>query len=168
MMTFIWVAIIILAVYCEAQTSSLVSIWFMPSGVVAMILSMIGIDPWIQTAVFFVLSFILLTLCKTVFKKYFKKQKIFPTNTDLLIGQKGIVTEKIDNIAATGSVKVKSQIWTARSSDENVVIYPDSIVVVKNITGVKLIVEKDNGTVSGNGNENKDENIESEREEKAK
>ena len=52
-----------------------------------------------------------------------------------------VVVEEIDNIKSTGEVKIDGKIWTARSSD-NEIIPPNSIVVVEKIEGVKLIVNK--------------------------
>lgn len=62
-----------------------------------------------------------------------------PTNLDLLLGQYAVVTEDIDNLAATGQVKVDGQIWTARNEVEEP-IPTGSIVQVLRIEGVKIIV----------------------------
>ena len=144
MMTFLWVAVIILAVFCEAQTASLVAIWFMPAAFVALILSICRVDIWIQVLVFFVLSFALIALFKSLFKKASKAQKIIPTNAEILIGKTCIVTEKIDNIQGSGSVRVMSQVWTARALEDSTILDPGKVAIVREIRGVKLIVEPDN------------------------
>ncbi|HOK50054.1 MAG TPA: NfeD family protein, partial [Sedimentibacter sp.] len=72
-----------------------------------------------------------------------KKFKVgrFKTNAESLIGRSFKVESTIDNINNTGTVKVNGQIWSARSLDDQV-IEKDEIVVVRNIVGVKLIVER--------------------------
>jgi membrane protein implicated in regulation of membrane protease activity len=65
------------------------------------------------------------------------------TNADGLIGKKGIVTEEISNLHATGQVTISGLEWTARSVNDEVTIENGSVVVIREIRGVKLIVEKE-------------------------
>ena len=136
-----WVAVIAVAAIVEAETCDLVAIWFIPGALISMILALCGVDFWIQAVVFITLSAAILTLFFTVFKKRIPKKKAQPTNADALIGAKGIVEDKIDNIRETGSVKLRGLVWSARSSEESVTIEAGSVVVVKAIVGVKLICE---------------------------
>ena len=134
-----WVAIIALAAVVEAETCDLVAIWFVPGAITAMILAFCGVELWIQAVVFIAVSAVSLTLFFSVFKKRIPKKKAIPTNADALIGAKGIVEEKIDNLHETGSVKLRGLVWSARSADEAVTIEAGSIVTVEKIVGVKLI-----------------------------
>lgn len=138
-----WVAIIAIAAVVEAETCDLVAIWFVPGAITAMILAFCGVELWIQAVVFIAVSAVSLTLFFTVFKKRIPKKEAIPTNVDALIGAKGIVEEKIDNIRETGSVKLRGLVWSARSADEAVTIEVGSIVTVKEIVGVKLICQID-------------------------
>lgn len=138
-----WVVVIALAAAVEAETCDLIAIWFVPGALLAMILAFCDVEFWLQAVVFIALSAAILTLFFTVFKKRIPKKKTHPTNVDALIGAKGIVEEKIDNLRETGSVKLRGLVWTARSSDEAVTIEAGSIVTVKEIAGVKLICEPD-------------------------
>lgn len=137
-----WVAIIALAAVVEAETCDLVAIWFVPGAIIAMILAFCGVELWIQAVVFIAVSAVSLTLFFSVFKKRIPKKKAIPTNADALIGTKGIVEEKIDNLHGTGSVKLRGLVWSARSADEEVTIEAGSIVIVKEIVGVKLICQR--------------------------
>ena len=65
------------------------------------------------------------------------------TNVEELIGEKARVIEKIDNIAGTGRAIVRGQEWMARSEDDAVTFDEESIVIINKITGVKLIVKKE-------------------------
>ena len=58
---------------------------------------------------------------------------------DAIIGEKAIVVDRIQNIAGSGQVKVHNQIWSARSSNPDIVFEEGDIVSVVAIEGVKLI-----------------------------
>lgn len=138
-----WVAVATVAVIVESQTCELISIWFVPGAIIAMVLSFFGVEFWIQTVVFVAFSAVTLTLVHTALKKYLPKRKETKTNVDALIGVKGIVEEDVDNIRETGSVKVRGLVWTARSTDDAIVIQKGSVVTVQEIVGVKMICQID-------------------------
>ena len=137
-MVFVWLFVIVAAIVLEASTVALVSIWFIPSACVSMILALCNVKVWIQLIVFFALFFLLMLILKPVFKKNMGI-KIVPTNADTLIGMQAVVIEQIDNLHAKGQVKIRGQVWTARSADENIIYEADEVVTVLAIEGVKLI-----------------------------
>ncbi len=134
-----WLLVAIAAAVVEGLTCDLVSIWFVPGALAAMILSLFVSSVWWQVGLFLVLSVVALVLTKTVFKKYLPQSKPNKMNADALIGSHAIVEEEINNLLETGSVKVKALVWTARSTDDKVVIPSGTIVTVCEIAGVKLI-----------------------------
>lgn len=136
----IWLGVIVLSLIVEGATLSLVSIWFVPGSIVALILSLFDLHISLQLGAFIVLSLGTLTFLRPTFKKLLKV-KPTPTNSDALIGQSGIVIEKIDNINAKGAVKIKGEVWSARSADDTE-IDEGEIVTVSSIEGVKLICKK--------------------------
>lgn len=137
-MVFVWLFVIVSAIVLEASTVSLVSIWFIPSACISMILALCEVKLWIQLIVFFGVFFLLMMILRPVFKKNMGL-KIVPTNADALIGMQAVVIEPIDNLHAKGQVKIRGQVWTARSADENVFYEPNEVVTVVAIEGVKLI-----------------------------
>ena len=141
-MAFVWLFVIVAAIVMEAATVALVSIWFVPSACIAMILALCDVALWIQLLVFFAVFIILMIALKPVFKKNIGL-KIVPTNADTVIGMQAVVTESIDNLRAQGQVKVRGQVWTARSSDEKTIYEAGVIVSVLAIEGVKLICSKE-------------------------
>jgi membrane protein implicated in regulation of membrane protease activity len=141
-MAFVWLFVIVAAIVMEAATVALVSIWFVPSACIAMILALCDVALWIQLLVFFAVFIILMIALKPVFKKNIGL-KIVPTNADTVIGMQAVVTESIDNLRAQGQVKVRGQVWTARSSDEKTIYEAGEIVSVLAIEGVKLICSKE-------------------------
>ncbi len=138
MIPYFWMGIIILSLITEALTVSLVAVWFIPGAVAALVISLIWPDLlWLQLLLFVLFSCSI--IFRFVFKEKFVLKKVESTNADALIGKKAIVTEKIDNIAQTGAVRINGQEWTARASDEANTYEKGSIVEIKAIQGVKLI-----------------------------
>ena len=134
----IWLGVAALTLIVESATADLVSIWFTPGAVVAMILA-IWVDLfWVQLLIFLAFSITLLVLMRTYFKKHPILVKNEPMNAEAVLDARGIVVEEIDNLRGTGAVKVKGLVWSARSFDGEE-IPADSVVVIEQIDGVKLI-----------------------------
>ena len=140
MMQYIWLAFVILFVIAECMTVGLVSIWFAGGSLIAMFLAMAGAGLGLQMAAFVVISAGLLFATRPLAKKYInnKKEK---TNYKSVIGEIAKVTETIDNYSQTGAAFADGKEWTARSTNDAVVIEKDTLVKVIAIEGVKLIVE---------------------------
>ena len=136
-MSFIWLAIIILLVIVEAMSVNLTTIWFVASGLVALLLSFLVGNFIIEFAVFTVLGLILLITTRPILTKMLKQHRE-STNLDRVIGMKGIVTEEIKKLS-TGEVKVDGKRWTAYADKK---IPVDSTVEVLEINGVKLKVKE--------------------------
>jgi membrane protein implicated in regulation of membrane protease activity len=140
MMPYVWIAVIITAVVAESMTSALVAIWFMPSAIVSMILAFFGVPILVQVLVFMLVSALLIILSKMIFKNVLKVRPT-PTNADTVIGESAVVTERICNMENKGLVKVRGQIWSAKSAD-GADIEQGDIESVISIEGVKLICRK--------------------------
>ena len=134
-----WAIVAVLALIIEAMTADLVSCWFAPSALVAMILSPFVKTIWIQVVIFLGLSILLLAIGRGLVKKKLDTKKV-NLNADSLIGKTGVVQETIDNISETGSVKIAGLVWTARSANGDK-IPEGSVVIIREIQGVKLICE---------------------------
>ncbi|MBR6745103.1 MAG: NfeD family protein, partial [Clostridia bacterium] len=104
-----------------------------------------GVKLWIQLTVFFVVFILLMLILKPIFKKNIGL-KIVPTNADALIGMQAVVIEPIDNLHAKGQVRVRGQVWTARSSDGDVTFEEGQTVNIVKIEGVKLICSQPSKT----------------------
>ena len=75
-----------------------------------------------------------------IFKKLrFKKNQ---PSIDAIIGEKCVVTEKIDNYAGCGEVKVAGQIWAARGAFDDDVFEAGTVLHIVAIEGVKLICKE--------------------------
>lgn len=138
-MMFIWIALILFAIVAELMTTALVAVWFIPSGIVSLVLSIIWPEQIVAQIVTYVaVSALLLILTRPLIKRHLRKRPFQPTNADMVVGKIAIVTEAIDNVAQTGEVRVAGKRWTARSADGNPIAV-DTLVSVLEIQGVKLI-----------------------------
>jgi len=135
---FFWLGAMILFLYLEANTITLVSAWFAGGALVGLIAALLDAQFWLQAVLFMGSSVILLAALRPLFKKYIKP-KVVPTNIDALIGSTGYVTEDINNLHATGHVKLGSVEWSARSTSGQP-IAADVLVKVDRVEGVKAFV----------------------------
>lgn len=135
---FVWLGLVILFLIAEGATVSLVSLWFAAGAVVAMFAALLGAGAWLQTGLFLVVSGALLLMLRPIVRRYLVP-KITATNVDSLVGATGLVTESIDNVTASGQVKLGAMEWTARSTTgEN--IPQGTLIRVDRIEGVKVYV----------------------------
>lgn len=137
-MVWIWLGIVICLALIEIMTINLTTIWFVASGLCAMILSIFVDNYVIQFSVFVILGVLLLIFTKSILieKLNIKESR---TNLDRVINMTGIVTETIE-VNKPGEVKVDGKRWTAISNKD---IEEGTIVKIKRIEGVKLIVEEE-------------------------
>ena len=138
MEAIIWLGIMVVFLFMEANTVSLVSIWFAAGSLAALIASLFGAQLWLQITLFLVVSAATLACLRPLVRKYIKP-RIVPTNTDALLQSQGYVTEDIDNLAAHGQVKLGAMEWTARSTNGDP-IPQGTLVKVDKIEGVKAFV----------------------------
>ena len=133
-----WLILVIVLSFVEIATVNLVSIWFVASGIVAMILSFFIEDTAIITTIFILLGMLLLVISRPIVNKLRSKDNE-KTNLDRIIGETAIVTEDIKK-NVVGEVKVDGKRWSAVSKEK--CLKGDTVKVLK-IDGVKLIVEKE-------------------------
>ena len=133
-----WLIIIVLLTILEVVTINLVSVWFIISGIISLFLSFVVDSFYIQFGIFVILGLLLMILTRPYLVKQLGKKKV-KTNLDRVIGMEGIVTEEIAKLKV-GEVKVDGKKWSA-ISNENIKVGEE--VIVEDISGVKLIVRKD-------------------------
>ena len=137
-MVWFWVCAMALAVFLEAVTLTLVSIWCAVGALVCVFAAYFGASVQAQLLLFVAVSILTAAVVRPLAKKYEDPHKV-PTNADRLPGMEGEVTETINNGRSTGAVYVDGKTWTARSADGGV-IAKGEIVEVERMESVKLIV----------------------------
>lgn len=134
-----WIVALLIFLAVEAVSVGLVSIWFAVGALAALICALLHGPVWLQAIWFVVISGVTLILTRPLVKKYVNAKSV-ATNADRNIGRSAVVTERIDNLAGTGTVKLDGVLWTARSAND-APIEEGTTVVVREIRGVKLLVE---------------------------
>ena len=133
-----WLILLLLFVFFEASTVSVVSLWFAAGALAAMVASLLEAQLWLQVVIFVTVSVVLLCALRPFVKKWFTP-KLTPTNIDSVIGSQGMVTGDIDNALAQGQVKLGAMEWTARSTT-GAPIPKGTQIKVDRIEGVKVFV----------------------------
>lgn len=134
-----WIILIVVALVVETITMNLNAVWFALGGVGSLIAVSLEAPVPVQWVVFIVVSAIFLFLVRP-FARRVLKPKGAATNADRILGEQAVVTQDIDNTLAQGEIKIMGQYWSARSAD-GAPIAKDSVVRVREIVGVKAIVE---------------------------
>ena len=142
MTAFIWFVLMVFFIIMEANTVTIVSIWFAVGSLVSMVAALLGAELWLEILLFLAVSAVALAALRPVAKKFFTP-KITKTNVDSVIGQQGLVTAPVDNLQGTGAVKLGGIEWTARSTD-GTTIPEGTLVAVDRIEGVKVFVTEVN------------------------
>ena len=135
-----WIAALVVFIVVEAVSVGLVSIWFALGSVAALICAMLHGPIWLQILWFVAVSAVTLYFTRPLVKKYVNAKSV-ATNADRNIGRHAVVTERIDNLSSTGAVQLDGVAWTARSVSDDEPIEKGTTVTVREIRGVKLVVE---------------------------
>ena len=134
----LWLVLVVVFLIAEASTVTLISLWFAAGALAALIAAWLGGALWLQIGVFLAVSVIMLTTLRPLSRKYLTP-KLHRTNIDSVIGSLGLVTVPIDNLSATGQVKLGAMEWSARSSSGEP-IPAGTKIRVDRIEGVKVFV----------------------------
>jgi membrane protein implicated in regulation of membrane protease activity len=139
MTVIFWAVATVAFIILELATVGLASIWFALGALCALIATLLGAPLWLQIVLFAVVSVATLLLTRPLAKKYINSRAT-ATNADRVIGRKAVVKERIDELEGTGAVLADGKMWSARTTDGSSAEV-DDIVIVREIRGVKLIVE---------------------------
>lgn len=138
----IWLVVLILLVVIEIFTLGLTTIWFAGGSLAAIATAALGGPVWLQALIALVVSAALLFFTRPVAVKYFNKDRE-RTNAESLVGRQAIVISEIHNLQSMGQVIINGMEWTARSVVDDETISAGEVVVIRGISGVKLIVERE-------------------------
>ncbi len=136
----IWLVLLVAFAAAEAVTVGLVSLWFALGSLCALLVSLFIENIWAEIGVFLLVSIVTLLLLRPLANRYFSEKDMKHTNLDLVVGADGVVLEEIDNLFAKGQVKVRGQVWSARSQSGQP-IPVGTVVTVLRIEGVKVFVQ---------------------------
>lgn len=135
-----WLIALAVLLGIEIATMGLTTIWFAGGCLVAFVAALFSAPLWLQVLLFLAVSLAMLIFTRPVALRYLNQTRE-KTNYESVIGREGKVTQQIDNFNEMGTVVLAGQEWSARSLQEDRIIEPGTAVVVREIRGVKVIVE---------------------------
>ena len=135
---WLWLAAALIFLIVELTTPTLVFACFVVGAIGAAVTSTMSDSYLIQTAVFAIISVILIPLTRNLAKKI-TKESPQKTNVDAMVGRPGVVTKKIDPALDVGQVRVDGQVWQAVAEG---VIDADIKIKVDEVKGARLYVSK--------------------------
>ncbi len=139
----IWLAVFVICIVIEIITMGLTTIWFAGGALIAAVAAALGAPLWLQIALMVAISLVLLYFTRPIAVKYFNKDRV-KTNVESLVGKQAIVISEINNLQGIGQVTVGGQEWSARTTKEGITLPVGSVVMIRAISGVKLMVEEKN------------------------
>ena len=140
-LTTIWLIIFVACIVIEIISMGLTTIWFAGGALIAAVAAALDVPLWVQIVLFVLVSLVLLYFTRPIAVKYFNKDRI-KTNAESLVGKQAIVISEIDNLQGIGQVTVEGKEWTARTVTDGVTLQTGSVVIIRAISGVKLMVEE--------------------------
>lgn len=136
-----WLIAFVIFLVAEIATVSLTSIWFAVGALLTFAFTFVCDVVWVQILVFLIVSLVMVLVTRPLADKYLNQSRE-KTNVDAIAGKTAVVTEDIDNLQAVGEVRLAGQVWMARSVDDSIRLAKGTQVVVKEVRGVKLIVQE--------------------------
>lgn len=140
----IWLIAAVIFFIGEVMTDGFCLLWFSIASLVALFFTLFTDNIFIQFGIFLVLSIILLFSTRKLTQNFLNNRKKVESNVNALIGQKARIIEKIDQIEGAGKVKINGEVWKAILANPSDTFELGETVVIKDIDGVKLIIEKEN------------------------
>lgn len=124
----------------EMATIGFLVFWLGIGALLAMVTSFITDSILIQALVFIITSTLLLIFTRPLVDKFIKIPKEVKTNAYSIIGKKGIVISKINNIEGVGQIKIDGDVWSAKSATDEDIPENTEVEIVE-IDGVKAVVK---------------------------
>ncbi|MGQ0774353.1 MAG: NfeD family protein [Pseudonocardiales bacterium] len=138
MVAVLWLIAGLLLIAAEVLSGDFVLLMLGASALGASVSAAFGAPLWLDVLVFSVMSIALVTLARPVLRRRLHAGDLVPTNTEALIGNTALVVSTVD--ASGGKVKLRGELWSARTFDETQVLEPGRAVTVMNISGATAIV----------------------------
>ena len=117
-----WVLWVIAAVLLAVGEIATVSFFLAPFAVgaaIAALLDAVGVGAAAQWTVFLASALVLLAVVRPIARRHVKLPPALRTGTAALVGETGIVVERIDNAENVGKIRLAGQVWTARAFDDD-------------------------------------------------
>lgn len=135
----VWLGLFIFFLIIEVISVQLIAVWFALSAFIVFFIAFVTESIALEIFIFLLLSAIFLWMFYFVFKRFYHPQA--DTNSEGIIGKKGVVIQTIDPKNSCGQVKVAGIEWSVKIKNfDDPVIEAGEQVLIKAIEGVKLVV----------------------------
>ena len=121
----------------EALSGDLIFLMLAVGALAASIAALAGAPVLFQVVVLAVVSALLLAFVRPAALRVLRKGGPALTGVDLLPGSEGVVLEKVDG--RDGRVRVRGEVWSARSSEGSVHLEGTTVTVVE-VSGATVVV----------------------------
>ena len=134
----LWVVLAAVLAIGEVLTLSFLLGLIAVAAIAAGLVAAVGGGLVIQLIVFIAGAIASLAVIRPVAKRHLRTPAQLRTGTAALVGAKGVVTERVDDLS--GQVKIGGEIWSARSYDDDDSFEPGARVEVMKIEGATALV----------------------------
>jgi len=136
----IWILLAVLFAVGEIMTLGFFLAPFAVGALLGAVADLAGAGVVGSVALFLLSSLLLFGLVRPIARRHLRTPAQLRTGTAALVGQTAIVTERIANDEARGSVKLDGELWTARAYDGDEIIEAGLKVYVVEIRGATALV----------------------------
>ncbi|MGH3980784.1 MAG: NfeD family protein [Pseudonocardiaceae bacterium] len=137
-MAVVWLVVGLLLIAAEVLSGDFVLLMLGAAALAAAGSAGLGAPIAVDVLVFAVTSLGLITLARPMLRRRMYTGDLVRTNAEALVGGKAVVVETVD--AHSGQVKLRGEVWSARSFDETQVLEPGRAVTVMDISGATAVV----------------------------
>ena len=102
------------------------------------LMAALGLNVWVQVLVAAAVAVAMLSFVRPSIVRRVHSGPTIQTGPQALVGQSGLVLERVTG--ATGRVRLRGEVWTARAVDDGVTIEPGAKVGVAEIDGATAVV----------------------------
>jgi membrane protein implicated in regulation of membrane protease activity len=136
----IWLAVACLLGLGEMHQGGFYLAPFALGAALATIVALLGVGAPLAAVVFLASSGIVFGTLRPVARRHRRLPPSIRTGAAVLVGKRALVLERIANEEGVGCVRIDSEVWTARSYDEDEVIDAGERVEVVEIRGATALV----------------------------
>jgi membrane protein implicated in regulation of membrane protease activity len=136
----VWLVVGCLLGLGELHTGGFFLAPFAVGALVAAIVSLAGVGAVLAVVVFLLASLLVLGTLRPLARRHRSGPPAIRTGAAALVGRDATVLERIANREGVGCVRIDSEVWTARSYDEDDVIDAGERVQVVEIRGATALV----------------------------
>jgi membrane protein implicated in regulation of membrane protease activity len=137
MAAVVWLVAGLLLIAAEVLSGGFVLIMLGMGALVAAGFAELGATVWLDVAALAATTVALATVARPMLKRRLHTAHVL-TNVDALVGDKAIVVNTVN--AHGGRIKLRGELWSARTFDETEVLEPGRAVTVMTISGATAVV----------------------------